>query len=201
MKKHGFTLIEIMVVMLIIIILISIIIPKISNLQERALRSSCSSNVKHLTQALILYTAFSDGYLTGCTKSDSAAKIYGKIFELNGWNNLSDLICPSNKDNIPPLPAGYGQTLTLDTTSSIDYWIVFTENVPNSSNHTGEINTVQYPGNHVLIIESFTGDSNWTSNDRHKDGGMIGKLDGSAEFAFIVPKNSGTQIVKADCAK
>jgi prepilin-type N-terminal cleavage/methylation domain-containing protein/prepilin-type processing-associated H-X9-DG protein len=55
-KKHGFTLIELLVVIAIIAILAAILFPVFAKARERARATSCSSNLKQLGTAALLYT-------------------------------------------------------------------------------------------------------------------------------------------------
>jgi len=202
-KKYAFTLIELLVVMLILMILLALIIPKITQIKEKSLRASCSLNVKSLSQALALYSSEDEGFIRGLNKSKSALDIFGAIFQKNGWNDLNTLVCPKNKNYNHPLPNGYGNPLLLaaDGSTTYDYWIVFTGNNENSNY---ELDTMSSPGTNVLVVEEFSGTSNWTLNDIHKGGGSIGRINGQAEFVESLPlnlkNNSDTFITKGDCA-
>jgi len=202
-QQKAFTLIEVLVVMLIIMILSALIIPKITEVKEKALRTSCSLNVKSLTQALSLYSSDTEGYIRCFDHSDGALDIFGAIFQKDGWNDLSNLICPKNDGFNPPLPNGYGNPLVLaaDGSTTYDYWVVFTGNSDNVNN---ELNTLSSPGTNVLVVEKFSGVSNRTLSDIHQGGGTIGRINGQAEFVESLPLNlkddSDTLITKADCA-
>ena len=53
--KHGFTLIEILVVIAIIAILAAMLLPALSQARERARRAACMSNLKQIGLAIFMY--------------------------------------------------------------------------------------------------------------------------------------------------
>jgi len=55
MKKHGFTMVELMIVIAIIAVLASIIMPKMTGARQRAQLTACKANLKHLLIAIELY--------------------------------------------------------------------------------------------------------------------------------------------------
>ena len=125
-------------------------------------------------------------------------------FRRDGWNDLKNLICPcAENQTLPTTPNGYGSPLKLpDGVTNLDYWIVFSGNAdPNF------INTVTVPATNTIIIEKFnTVTKSWDSTCNHKTGGNIGRLNGSAEYASVIPSNknsSGTtvEIKYENCAK
>jgi prepilin-type N-terminal cleavage/methylation domain-containing protein/prepilin-type processing-associated H-X9-DG protein len=54
-KRHGFTLIELLVVIAIIAILAAILFPVFARAREKARQASCSSNLKQIATALMMY--------------------------------------------------------------------------------------------------------------------------------------------------
>lgn len=62
-RRIGFTLIELLVTIAIIAILASILFPVFARARENARRSSCSSNMKQLALATLMYTQDYDGNL------------------------------------------------------------------------------------------------------------------------------------------
>lgn len=64
-KEQGFTLIELMVVVLIIAILVAIAIPVFSEARESAWRRSCQANLRTIDGAIQSYNASYDGIPSG----------------------------------------------------------------------------------------------------------------------------------------
>ena len=63
--KHGFTLVELLVVVSIIALLISILLPSLKKAREQAKSAVCLSNLRALGQGIMLYSAEYDGRLPG----------------------------------------------------------------------------------------------------------------------------------------
>ena len=61
MKKRGFTLIELLVVITIISILAAILFPVFSRAREKGRQASCTSNIKQLSLAWLMYQQDYDG--------------------------------------------------------------------------------------------------------------------------------------------
>jgi len=101
--RRGFTLIELLVVIAIIAILAAILFPVFAKAREKARQASCSSNLKQLALAGLMYAQDYDEHFTGwlvrfrnpagCGNADSTAwyhhiwQPYVKNWQLN--------ICPS----------------------------------------------------------------------------------------------------------
>ncbi len=64
MKRTGFTLIELLVVIAIIAILAAILFPVFAKAREQARKADCTSNMKSLAMAMIMYTQDHDDYYT-----------------------------------------------------------------------------------------------------------------------------------------
>ena len=55
-KRHGFTLIDLLVVIAIIAILAAMLLPALKSARRRSLASNCTANLKQLGASMDLYT-------------------------------------------------------------------------------------------------------------------------------------------------
>jgi len=55
MRKRGFTMVEVIIVVAIIAVLASIIIPKMTGARDKAKLENCKANMRHLVTAVSLY--------------------------------------------------------------------------------------------------------------------------------------------------
>ncbi|MDX1961935.1 MAG: DUF1559 domain-containing protein [Pirellulales bacterium] len=64
-KQHGFTLVELLVVISIIGILVSMLLPAVQQARETARRAQCANNVRNMTQACLQHLSQHKHYPTG----------------------------------------------------------------------------------------------------------------------------------------
>jgi len=126
-KSRGFTLIELLVVIAIIAILAAILLPALQSARESARRSSCTSNLKQIGTALIMYAGkYNDKFPCGpgriasttITLADSWAG-WGGMELLRGTGELNDYkvyVCPSTTAT----PGKNDVALTYGTSGSTD---------------------------------------------------------------------------------
>ncbi len=78
LTRRGFTLVELLVVIGIIALLISILMPALSKARESANAVACSSNMRQIGQALMMYVNDNKGYLP-------APWMDGESWPFNRW--------------------------------------------------------------------------------------------------------------------
>ena len=87
--KKGFTLIELMIVVVIIGILAAIAIPKFSSVKDQAEQVACRSNLRSLGSAEAMYFGING--------------VYGSIAQIDGsdvMGNALEIRCPQNTANV-----------------------------------------------------------------------------------------------------
>lgn len=71
-RTHGFTLVELLVVVAIIALLVSILMPTLNKAKEQTRRVICTSNLRNCGTALHVYAAANDGYFPPAYHNDSS---------------------------------------------------------------------------------------------------------------------------------
>jgi prepilin-type N-terminal cleavage/methylation domain-containing protein/prepilin-type processing-associated H-X9-DG protein len=95
-KKHGFTLVELLTVIAIIALLAAILFPVFGRVRESARRSSCQSNLKQIGLGMLQYVQDYDQkfpFAVQCNAGPDPTLCYGN----NNWMGWSVLIQPYTK--------------------------------------------------------------------------------------------------------
>ncbi len=64
-RRHGFTLVELLVVIGIIAILISVLVPTLAKAREQARSVQCLSNIRQIATAVMMFSAEHNGWMPG----------------------------------------------------------------------------------------------------------------------------------------
>ena len=88
MKRRGFTLIEVLVVVAIIALLISILMPSLRLARENAKRTVCLSNTRQLGIAWTMYSTDYRGAMVGATATRWEDHGLSWVRQYGNWNDL-----------------------------------------------------------------------------------------------------------------
>jgi prepilin-type N-terminal cleavage/methylation domain-containing protein/prepilin-type processing-associated H-X9-DG protein len=121
--RKGFTLIELLVVIAIIAILAAILFPVFAKVREKARQTSCASNEKQISLAILSYLQDADEKLPGGSNTDTGASGQGWAGQCNPYIKSSGLFkCPD--DSTAPANVieadsqnGFSATVTATTDS------------------------------------------------------------------------------------
>ncbi len=98
--KKAFTIVELLVVIGVISILAGMLFPMLSKSRERALRSSCISNLRQIGTAISAYCSESGGCLPVCLRIPSGPGDPDAINAVIDLNTKNIYHCPSDTEEI-----------------------------------------------------------------------------------------------------
>ena len=196
--KRGFTLIELLVVIAIIAILAAILFPVFARAREKARQSSCSSNLKQIATAMLMYAQDYDEQFTRYRQTDGSGSYYlpdrldGDFnwYDGNGlsytWptniypyvKNAQVFVCPS--DGTPCWGVSYGIPL---------YGIAHPTGTVTFFNGRVALGDLGRPAESCMVTEKDGGapqyvmNTNWYAcGDYHNEGGNIAYCDGHVKW-------------------
>lgn len=96
--SHGFSLVELLVVISLIVLLISMTLPSLQQAKENARTGVCLSNVRQFAVAWDAYTTDSNGYIMEYTLQSKSRALWTQVLRPYISEDHSLLICPSTDD-------------------------------------------------------------------------------------------------------
>jgi len=221
-KKRGFTLIELLVVIAIIAILAAILFPVFAKAREKARQSSCSSNLKQISLAIIQYTQdydermpWSSGYAAPSTMYQRNGEWFFSCEPYMKNAQISD--CPSAASG--GFNSG-GVWSYNDTALPAQYQRMVVEYARNIRMTNQPLALINEPAVTVLMTEGTANYMRWHcpnaaastacyktgtnltnytwTNTRHNDGANYSFVDGHVKWAKVTGSGAGGGITATD---
>jgi prepilin-type processing-associated H-X9-DG protein/prepilin-type N-terminal cleavage/methylation domain-containing protein len=210
-KKLGFTLNELLVVIAVIACLAAILFPIFARTVENAHQATCASNLKQLALAVVQYTQDNDGRLPcGELNPFSLSNVPPALFAVQGWagqvfpyvKSTGAFACPEDATVATTGTVG-GKSVTFTPVSYAFNWNLSTA-VPYGGSEAGHdpttiVSKLTTPAKTVMLFEvrgdtaylsggeePFTGQSttiSWYSNTNDDTSGVSGTPPALPEFA------------------
>jgi prepilin-type N-terminal cleavage/methylation domain-containing protein/prepilin-type processing-associated H-X9-DG protein len=191
-QRNGFTLVELLVVIAIIAILAAILFPVITAAKESAKRAKCSSNLRQIGSAVLLYLESNNGKFPPDSHNDNIHL----IAKLQRYSSSKLLYrCPSDisKNFDAPLP-GY-RTTRKSSYGSNFYMTPYANGEENDGTHGfTDISMFRRPSATIYIAEMKANSiadhfhpAYWTSGTRDPeyDGISMTVHEGKANYLFL----------------
>jgi prepilin-type N-terminal cleavage/methylation domain-containing protein len=128
---RGFTLLELLVVMAIIAVLAALLLPTIGKARERAKRTVCTSNLRQLGSAMLMYTSDHKGRLPNANPPNSVGDYAATNQVLVALNDIyvkspPVFHCPSDPDEtVPDKITNADYTLPNSARQSYDFYSIW----------------------------------------------------------------------------
>jgi|LSQX01.3.fsa_nt_gb prepilin-type N-terminal cleavage/methylation domain-containing protein/prepilin-type processing-associated H-X9-DG protein len=197
MRRKGFTLIELLVVIAIIAILAAILFPVFARAREKARQTSCLSNLKQISLAVIMYTQDYDDRMPGRACAWNAATQTGYWHDLVQpyVKNEQLFICPSspNFNVTPSRSGGYGYNGYGTTGSNGLGWrYAASDGSVQTSQHAPSLAAVKEPASMIMLSEpgshvaevrgTGAAGTTYAPGTRHNEGVNAAHVDGHAKW-------------------
>jgi len=210
-RKSAFTLIELLVVIAIIALLLSIIGPSLRRAKEAAMRTTCQSNMRSLSQCMLMYTADQHGRLpSGSTDGAFAWVNHAGLAYYNLYNDPA--IEEQQKEAIrrgplwpycgeaigvfrcPTSRQGQARSYAMPDSFAYDQPSLLTTNGASQSMLIKNLSTVRNTGTRMLFIdEGWATPASWSIMyktqqwwdvvpERHASGTNLSFIDGHTEY-------------------
>jgi prepilin-type N-terminal cleavage/methylation domain-containing protein/prepilin-type processing-associated H-X9-DG protein len=194
-ERKGFTLIELLVVIAIIAILAAILFPVFARVREKARQASCTSHMRQICAAQMMYTDDYDGRLPSRVMWAHCIQPYAKnlqIFSCPSWGKTVIMVsfrgtCQRDYGQYPslvPFKGGYG--VACYSTGSMPGRLLARYRAPADMIWLIEVpcdsdpSTTGRCANHSNP-DSPCADGPWV-HPRHNDGCVFGYLDGHVKW-------------------